>query len=206
MTDKQFLLSAYELDSAEQTRSLYRDWAATYDEEISANGYVTPHRTAEALTRCGAQLEQPILDIGCGSGLSGELLHQAGFTELHGSDFSQPMLDLAKEKQLYNRLHLADLNDPFNFVEAPYHSIAAIGVMAPGHAGPELISAVLDLLHAGGLFGFSMNDHTLDNPNYQAEIYRLLMDRKIRIRWNEYGDHLPGIDLNSIIMVIEKLR
>ncbi len=64
----------------------------------------------------------------------------------------------------------------------------------------------LEILVVGGLFGFSMNDHTLDNPAYLQEIERLLKDRQVRIRWNEYGEHLPGIQLNSIIMVIEKLR
>lgn len=206
MKDKQFLTSAYDLENAEQTRSLYHEWAATYDEEISANGYASPLRTAEALVSCGAALNQPLLDIGCGSGVSGQLLQQAGFTELHGSDFSQPMLELAAQKKLYHKLNLADLNDPFNFVDKPYHGIAAIGVMAPGHAGPELILSVLELLVTGGLFGFSMNDHTLVNPDYMDEINRLVMARRIRIRWSEYGEHLPGINLNSIIMVIQKLR
>lgn len=205
MAKKQFLSAAYELSSAEQTKSLYRDWAATYDEEIGANGYVSPGRTAEALTACGAAFDLPLLDIGCGSGVSGLALHQAGFHELHGCDFSEPMLELAVQKNLYTRLHQSDLNHPFDFVEYPYHTVTAVGVMAPGHAGPELISSALDLLVPGGLFGFSMNDHTLDNPGYGQAIDQLVKARRIRLRWSEYGDHLPGIGLNSVILVIQKL-
>ncbi len=205
MTTKKFLNTAYQLGSAEQTRSFYKDWADTYDQEITDNGYASPHRTAQALIQCGAQVESAVLDIGCGTGISGLFLQQAGFTSLHGSDFSAPMLAVAEEKGLYNKLHLADLNDPFDFVEQRYDTVTAIGVMAPGHAGPELLESVLPLMNTSGLFGFSMNDHTLDDPGYQREIDRLIKARKIRIRWCDYGDHLPQIDLQSIIMVIEKL-
>jgi predicted TPR repeat methyltransferase len=206
MTKKQFLDSAYELSDAEQTKTLYSEWADSYDEEITINGYVSPARTAEALIACHAQTDQPLLDIGCGSGVSGESLQQVGFGHLVGCDFSAPMLALAESKTIYRQLYLSDLNDPFHFVEMPYYTITAIGVMAPGHAGPELITTALELLQVGGLFGFSMNDHTLENPAYLEEIDRLGKGRKVRIRWSEYGDHLPGIDLRSIIMVVERIR
>ncbi len=205
MTTKKFLNNAYELDSVEQTLAFYKKWADSYDEEITDNGYASPLRTAEALLACSPQLNSPVLDIGCGTGISGLFLQHAGFTELHGSDFSAQMLALAKEKGLYHSLHQADLNDPFDFITRQYHTVTAIGVMAPGHAGPQLIESVLALMEPGGLFGFSMNDHSLEDPGYQAEIDRLIKARQIRVRWSEYGDHLPQITLNSIIMVIEKL-
>lgn len=206
MTKKLFLESAYELKNDEQTQTLYRDWAASYDEEISANGYASPRRTAEALSQCGARFEQPLLDIGCGSGVSGQFLRQAGFCKLHGCDFSQPMLALAESKNIYLRLHHSNLNAPFHFVDSPYNTITAIGVMAPGHAGPDLLESTLKLMTVGGFFGFSMNDHTLEDPGFMQAIDTLVKARKIRIRWSEYGEHLPGIGLNSLIMVIERLR
>ena len=202
---KQFLKNAYKLANAGATKDLYRDWAATYDEEITANGYASPVRTAEALVKSGAPLDGPVLDIGCGSGVSGLFLRDAGFTELHGSDFSPEMLALAQEKGLYKSLNHADLRDPCEFVTEPFPVIAAIGVLAPGHAGPEVIETVLGLLTEGGLFGFSMNDHTLENPDYLSEINRLVREKRIRVRWQDYGDHLPGIELNSMIVVLERL-
>lgn len=117
---KQFLNNAYSLASSGHTQQLYKDWAGTYDEEIMANGYSSPVRTAEALTKCGAQLDAPMLDIGCGT-------------------------------------------------------------------------------------GFSLNDHTLKNDGYNAEIARLIKAKKVRIRWHDYGDHLPKIDLYSMIMVLERV-
>lgn len=202
---KQYLDLAYDLASAGHTQGLYKDWAQTYDDEITANGYASPRRTAQALVSSGAKLNAPLLDIGCGTGVSGLFLREAGFTELHGSDFSPDMLKIAEDKKIYKRMYNADLHQPFEFVSTTYSTKAAIGVLAPGHAEPEIIQTVVDLLPEQGLFGFSMNDHTLDNPGYEAEISRLVNSQTIRIRWRDYGDHLPKIDLQSMIVVLEKL-
>lgn len=83
MTTKKFLNNAYELDSVEQTLAFYKKWADSYDEEITDNCYASPLRTAEALLACNPQLKSPVLDIGCGTGISGLFLQHAGFTELH---------------------------------------------------------------------------------------------------------------------------
>ena len=202
---KGYLDQAYELASVGQTMGLYKGWAETYDEEIAENGYASPRRTAHALLESGAKPGSPLLDIGCGTGVSGLFLRDAGFTDLHGSDFSAEMLQLAADKKLYKNLYNANLHKPFDFVETAYQTITAIGVLAPGHAEPGIIQSVTDLLPPGGYFGFSMNDHTLDNPGYEFEISRLVRERAVRIRWRDYGDHLPGIDLQSMIVVLEKL-
>ena len=202
---KQYLKEAYDLEGPEATKRLYKKWAQSYDQEVTANGYTSPLRTAQALVACGAKLDEPILDIGCGSGLSGLFLKDHGFTQLHGSDFSQEMLDLAKEKQVYKELHLADLTEPFGFVSEAFDTVTAIGVMAPGHAQPDLINTALKLMNVGGLFGFSLNDHTLSNRGYLETVERLVMDKRVRIQWQEYGDHLPNIQLNSLIVVLERL-
>lgn len=202
---KQFLTEAYDLENSAQTKNLYKEWAETYDAEISANGYASPLRTANALVKCGAALDAATLDIGCGTGVSGLFLKRAGFSDIHGSDFSPQMLTLAEEKAIYKKIYHADLNDPFSFIDTPFTTITAIGVLAPGHAQPDIIATVINLLPQGGMFGFSMNDHTLDNPGYESEITRLVKKRCIRIRWYDYGEHLPNINLNSMIVVLEKL-
>lgn len=201
---KQYLKNAYQLEGSEDTRRLYKDWAETYDEEITTNGYASPLRTATALVACGADVNAPLLDIGCGSGISGLFLRDAGFVELHGSDFSPPMLRLAELKEIYTELHLADLADPFEFVKSSLATVTAVGVMAPGHAQPDLIPQVMKLLRDGGLFGFSLNDHTLEDRGYFDQINRLIKRREVRVRWQEYGDHLPGIGLNSMIVVLQR--
>lgn len=202
----QFLDGAYELESAEQTKALYKRWAETYDDELEANGYASPQRTAFAMRACGANLDQAILDIGCGSGVSGFFLSEFGFKRIHGSDFSPEMLAQAEQKNIYQSLHLADFADPFDYIQEPFYAYTAVGVFSVGHAQADTLTDIIDLMPKSGLFGFSLNDHTLEDSSYLEAIHRYVFDRRVRIRWQEYGEHLPGINLKSMIIVLEKTK
>ena len=81
-----FLDKVYAARDAASTRDLYDDWAATYDAEIGDNGYATPGRCAEALKQFSQDLSQPVLDFGCGTGLSGLALRLAGCETRHRHD------------------------------------------------------------------------------------------------------------------------
>ena len=101
MTDG-FLNKVYSARNAEETRDLYDAWAASYDAEIRENGYATPGRCAAALAQFSDNLDGPILDFGCGTGLSGVALRLAGFTHIDGVDLSADMLRGAQDKNVYN--------------------------------------------------------------------------------------------------------
>ena len=66
-----FLGTAYEGETVADVGKLYADWAATYDAELRDNGYASPARTAAAMGAHVADKSGPLLDIGCGTGLSG---------------------------------------------------------------------------------------------------------------------------------------
>ena len=69
--------------SPEETKALYTDWAKTYDSDVTGAGYATPGRVARALAEV-ADLTAPLLDFGCGTGLSGVALAAEGFTAIDG--------------------------------------------------------------------------------------------------------------------------
>ena len=68
---------------------------------------VTTACGAAAGTRSGAPRDGT--DLGCGDGAVGEALRAKGFTNLEGLDISQGMLDIAKEKGIYQSLQKVDL-------------------------------------------------------------------------------------------------
>ncbi|MGM0586630.1 MAG: class I SAM-dependent DNA methyltransferase, partial [Pseudomonadota bacterium] len=136
---KRFLDEVYGLDEAPDTKDLYRDWAATYDAELAEQGYVSPQRCAQALKDAAEGARGPLHDLGCGTGLSGEAFAEAGFDPIDGSDFSEEMLKIARDKGVYRDLLKADLNTPLPFEDEAYAHIAAVGVFSPGHAPAELI-------------------------------------------------------------------
>ena len=202
-----FLQNAYKVEDTEQTRDFYQDWAATYDREIAENGYATPRRCAEALAQFQDDKSARILDIGCGTGLSGVALAEAGFANVDGSDLSAKMLKAAKAREgLYQNLWEADLNDPFPFEPGTYQSMSAMGVLATSHAPAGTIDQILAALDVGGLFVFSLNDHTLLDPDYEARIFENVDTGMARLLFREYGDHLPGINMKSNVYVLEKAR
>ena len=98
-----FLNNAYGARDSAATRKLYDDWAASYEAEIAENGYATPTRCAEALRSKIRDASAPILDFGCGTGLSGLALKLVGFETIDGVDLSQEMLNQAREKGVYRK-------------------------------------------------------------------------------------------------------
>ncbi|MGC6517276.1 MAG: class I SAM-dependent DNA methyltransferase [Candidatus Puniceispirillaceae bacterium] len=201
---KAFLKQSYGLDSVTKTEAYYRDWAASYDEEIAENGYQTPQRCAEALARHCADKTVSILDIGCGTGLSGIAFKAQGFSNLHGNDLSQEMLDIAAQKQIYQSLHIADLHNPLDFDKARYDVIAAVGVISVGHAPPSTIAQMFDKLGKEGLFVFSINDASIAEGSFTSAVEALLQRDDALLCEDEYGTHLPKIDMKSIVYVIKK--
>jgi len=206
MSDKTFLTGAYDLKGPDETRAFYDDWSASYDAEIHKNGYVTPQRCAKALASYSTDKTAPHLDIGCGTGVSGEALTAAGFTNLHGTDLSAEMIAQAKQKDIYQSLTVGDLTDPFPFEQGTYASMSAVGVLSPGHAPASTLTPIVDRLAPGGLFTFSLNDHALDNSEFMPQIRAILKQPHIETLFQEHGDHLPGINLRSTVYVLRRLE
>lgn len=200
-----FLNKAYGARDAASTRQLYDDWAASYEAEVGDNGYATPGRCGAALAANMPDLNAPILDFGCGTGLSGLALRLAGFNTIDGLDLSADMLAVAQGKSLYRALHQIEAKDALPHTPGDYAAIAAIGVIGAGAAPISIFDTLMDGLAPGGRFVFSFNDHALQDPVNEAKMQEWIDTDRATLLFKEYGDHLPGIDLKSNVYVIEKL-
>lgn len=173
---------------AEETREIYAEWAEDYDETVAAAGYATPGRVAAALAAHLEDRGAPVMDFGCGTGLSGVALAREGFTAIDGTDITPEMLRRAREKGVYR-----DLTEGVSG-EAPdlsgYAAVTATGVVSLGAAPPETLATLLDAMVPGALLVFSYNESTLRERAFlaaltdaQAEGHTLL--------WAQHGPHLP---------------
>ena len=203
MGDK-FLDKAYGLETPEETQALYRDWAATYDAEVSENGYATPRRVAEALHKYVKDPQAPILDFGCGTGLSGLALRLQGFGVIDGMDPNPEMLDQARGKNIYRTLSEIDIADKSPVKRGRYGAIAAIGVIGTGAAPATTLDLLMRALDRGGLLGFSLNDHALADPEYPARLNQWLDCGAARLLFQKHGPHMPKQNINSTVYIIEK--
>lgn len=201
---EKFLGRVYDKMSPENSNALYDAWAKSYEAEISENGYATPSRVAEAMAAHAPDKSLPLLDFGCGTGLSGLALQLAGFTTLDGMDPSSEMLSIARDKTAYRELTLIDVTDPAPIQQDSYNLITAIGVIGTGAAPASTFDLLLKALPKGGLLGVSLNDHALNAKVYEAAMCQWLDSGAARLLFKKYGPHLPGQNLKSNVYIIEK--
>lgn len=203
-TERKFLDDAYELDDPAATRTLYRDWAGSYDEEVHSQGYVTPQRCARMLARHVTDRTLPVLDVGCGTGISGHALTAEGFLLIDGTDFSDEMLLRARDRGIYRRTFLHDLAHPLPVESGRIAHAVAAGALNPGHAPAGAIDHVLDILPDGGIFVFSLNDHALQDPTFEGRIHAHIDCGTAALLERAYGDHLPGIGLGAMVYALRR--
>lgn len=205
MSDKPFLRKVYDVENPHEVRDYYDQWAGSYDAELTQNGYASPRRVAQALAELAPDLNAPLLDYGCGTGMSGEELRAAGFTIIDGADPSAEMLRQARPKQIYRSLVQLDLDQPAGpFVPASYPVAAAVGVIGPGAAPLSTLRVILDLLAPAGLLGVSFNDRALEDPAYPAALRQCHADGTAETVFAERGPHLPGLDVQSTVYVLRR--
>ena len=137
MTDKTidlardaFVSGAYALQGADDAQSFYRLWADEYEDHMVGElGYVSPRLTAERLTRHLSRTDAEVLDIGCGTGLTCDHLHEQGFRRLDGVDLTPAMLAKSAARGIYRRLSRADLTLPIDMPDACYDAMVSSGTI-----------------------------------------------------------------------------
>ncbi|MEP1612444.1 MAG: methyltransferase domain-containing protein [Roseobacter sp.] len=199
-----FLDKAFQTRDAASTRSFYDAWSPSYESDVSQNRYATPERCAKALATYCSDKDAPILDFGCGTGLSGLALRNAGFRTIDGMDISADMLEKARAKRLYRHVHQSVENAALPHKTETYTSVSAVSVIDAGAAPVSVLHMLMQGLNAGGKLVFSYNDHSLENPQNEAALNEWLDCGAARLLFKEYGPHLPGINLNANVYVIEK--
>ncbi|WP_120499387.1 class I SAM-dependent methyltransferase [Roseovarius sp. EL26] len=98
-----------------EMRRRYDLWAQDYDSDVgSYDDYLVPWEA----TKVAAQVldkNMLIMDAGAGTGLVGQTLKEAGFQRLIAVDYSEGMLEIARQKQVYQDVHKCDLSRPTEF-------------------------------------------------------------------------------------------
>jgi predicted TPR repeat methyltransferase len=117
--------------------------------------YCVPLLVRERIQALGLGPFQKLLDLGCGTGLTGGALRDI-CGEMVGLDLSENMVEIAHEKDLYETLYVAEAADFLEDNEdGPFDIVTATDVLPYlGHL-EELFFGVADNLDAGGHFFFS---------------------------------------------------
>ena len=169
---------------SEEVRLTYREWADTYDSDLLQEfGYQAPDAAVEALQKHLPSLDSAILDMGCGTGLVGELLHDLGYRHLDGLDLSPEMLEKAEARGVYRALGEADLTHTLT-LEPIYDAVICVGVFSHQRRQPfDLVKLFAGLKAGGALIA------TVNGKGWRDIGWEMLLDKSKR----EHGFHIDKI-------------
>ncbi len=201
---EKFLDKVYDLSGIGRTRDPYDAWAGGYDAEPDETNYPTPGRCAAALARFTTDYSAPILDFGCGTGICGTALAQAGFRTIDGADLSADLLKAAEARRVYRSLKQIDGQEGPVARRGEYSAIAAIGVIGTPAAPRTTFDRLMKSLAPGGRLVLSLNDLALQDPAHEGRISEWIDCGGGRLLFKRHGDHLPGIGMKSTVYVIER--
>ncbi len=150
---------------------IYKNWAKKYEDDvINLAGYVGHLITSELLLSYLRNTQAKIFDAGCGTGLVGEILNKNSFQNLIGADFSQEMLNIAKQKNVYQSLDLVDLTKKLDYEDNVFDAVICAGTFTCGHVGPEALREMVRITKQGGYICFTVRKQEWEASPYMQII------------------------------------
>ena len=143
---------------------LFDHYAENFEHDLVENlKYHSPDVLAGTIKRYAPSNRLDILDLGCGTGLMGNLLRPLART-LTGVDLSENMLDKARQRQIYDNLVRDDLTAFLQKQDGSFDLAVATDVFVyVGDLSP-VFPEIRRALRAGALFCFSVEG--TDEPDF----------------------------------------
>jgi predicted TPR repeat methyltransferase len=172
--------SVYTAQTPEALSAAYAEWAATYDSETAMLGYLLPFLITAWVARYVPAGEGPLLDAGCGTGLSGPQLEALGYRDVAGLDLSADMLKIAGSRQSYSELKQAMLGGPLPWPDGHFRAFFSTGVFTMGHAPASGLFELVRITRKGGHAIFTVRDRVFETGDFRVVFDELVRGRKWR--------------------------
>ncbi|GKT99913.1 unnamed protein product [Fusarium langsethiae] len=208
-TTAQYFPKIYSLTSVDHARSVYDEWAKTYNEEITGKGqdYVGPAIAAahvpQALGTPTISPDVEILDAGCGTGLVGIFLARMGAKKLDGVDLSPGMLEEARTTGAYRNLDVTDLSRPLSAKNDSYDVVTCVGTLTQSHVGPEAISEFVRVVKPGGYIVATVIREIWQTGGYESHVKALAEQNKVKVLSAEVQDYRRGAGAQAYYLVLQ---
>jgi SAM-dependent methyltransferase len=156
----------------------YDDLCTNYEAIYLRVGFHDPKKCAElskdTYNLVGKEMKDvDVLDMGCGTGLVGQYLHEYGFRSIVGLDASKGMLKETEisKPNVHKELVELFLGSPSTYPERLHNTfdiVTASGILADNHLDNTVFEEMLLSLRNGGLAIFATRTEYLEKYGYGA--------------------------------------
>ena len=171
----------------------YDEWAHTYEHDLVHEWrYRAPIVAARLLGDTG--IVRPILDVGCGTGLVGRFLNEAGFDEIDGIDVSPASLEAARSGGAYRALTCVDLNGgPLPFSAMTYAAVVCVGVLSYAIDPGSIVREFCRITKPDGRLVLTHRVDLWEAQDFGGTLLALQESGLIGdLTWTEPSDYMPG--------------
>ncbi len=175
-----------------EVAAYYDNWADTYDATLHSWDYTAPSDAARLLVERGGI--GPVLDVGCGTGLTGQALADLGFEPIDGIDLSVASLQRARARGVYRDLLQVDLQAlPLPHSTDAYATMFCIGVLSYVPDAEPLLRETARVVRSGGQVVLSQRDDIWAERDFGALLGRLQAEGLFRDLWcSDPQPYMPG--------------
>jgi predicted TPR repeat methyltransferase len=178
-------------DSDEVAR-YYDDWAEEYDDTLEGWRYEAPQQVAARLRETLAP-DSVVLDAGCGTGLSGRALAEAGFRAVDGMDVSQRSLEIAAQSGVYRSLVRVDMQKPpIPYEDEVFDGLACVGVLTYVPDSLGILREFCRVLRPAGVMVLTQRSDLLVERDFRSTLALLQSDGLLAdVRISDPMPYLP---------------
>jgi predicted TPR repeat methyltransferase len=177
----------YSARTPDELHDAYSAWANEYDRETAELGYGLPFLIGAWVARYVPRGDGPILDAGCGTGLSGPYLKALGYDHIEGLDMSAEMLRLARGRNVYRALKQADLGGQLPWADGHFAAFLSTGVFTEGHAPASSLDELVRITQRGGHAIFTVRDTVLETGGFR-DLFATMEEAR---RWRPIEESPP---------------
>lgn len=160
MTEQNRVQWVYSSRNEQELEERYDQWAGEYDADLESDfGWLSPQRTADTLAKY-VDRDAAILDAGAGTGLVGQCLHNLGYRNLTAMDLSLGMLEVARQKNIYQGLDQMTMGETLGYASDRFDASVVVGVFTQGHAPASSLDELVRVTKPGGHIVFSLRTDT----------------------------------------------
>ena len=168
--------------STDELMEVYDSWADRYDQDLLKDwGYSSPQTAVHSLQEAMVTSDLHVLDAGCGTGLVGVLLKEAGVSSITGIDYSPGMLARADMKGVYDTLHTMDMNEALTLPSGCFDAVTCIGTFTFTHVKPSALRELVRVTRTGGVLVFTVRDDYWHETLFMDLVAELHMTKKVQV-------------------------